>query len=266
MYHSVTFGDKNTWDDWKLVAAERPFVAPPVPKTNMVDIPGASSQLDFSEELTGYPTYENRQGSIEFTITDQYLSHQEMKWRKKYEEIMTYIAGRHLHMILEDDRDFYYEGRFSVEEYVPGSSSSDSYSKITITYDVGPYKWAVLDSLDTGWLWDPFSFVDGVIIYSFVKDLPVNTTLKTLELPKEIIGTAPFCPEFIVTNNGGSMELTIINSELGINVTKTLSSGTWTFYDVIFWSNALNNSKTILKYRTTSGTGTLSLRYRKGGL
>ena len=83
MYHSVTFGDKNTWDDWKLVAAERPFVAPPTPKTNMVDIPGASSELDFSEELTGYPTYENRTGSIEFTITDQYLSYQEMIWKRK---------------------------------------------------------------------------------------------------------------------------------------------------------------------------------------
>lgn len=266
MYHSVTFGDKNTWDDWKLVAAERPFIAPPTPKTNMVDIPGASSQLDFSEELTGYPTYGNRTGSIEFTITDQYDSYQEMRWKRKYSEIMTYISGRHLQMVLEDDPDYYYEGRFSVESYKPGSSASESYSKITINYDVGPYKWTIRDSINTGWLWDPFSFIDGVITSSIVKDLPVDTTLKTLELPKEIIGTAPFCPEFIATTNGGNMVVTITNSDLRINVEKTLSDGVHKFYDIIFWANAINNSKTILKYKMTSGTGTLSLRYRKGGL
>ena len=268
MYHSVTFGDKNTWDDWKLVAAERPFVAPPVPKTNMVDIPGASSQLDFSEELTGYPTFENRTGSLEFIITDQYDSYQEKRWQDTYSKIMAYISGRRLKMILEDDPNYFYEGRFYVEEFTPGASADDSFSRITINYDVGPYKWTVEDSLDANWLWDPFSFVDGVITSSAVKDLPIDSTLKTLELPKELIGVAPFCPEFIVTTSGGTnVILQIINQELRINTEKTVQAGTWTFYDVIFWADVITNSKTILKYRMASGgTGTLSLRYRKGGL
>lgn len=268
MYHSVSFGDKNTWTDWALVSEQRPFIAPPVPKTNFVDIPGASSKLDFSEELTGYPTYENRTGSLEFIITDQYLSNQNMRWQTKYSEIMNYISGRRLKMILEDDRNYYYEGRFYVETYTPGSSVSDSFSKIAINYDVGPYKWAVDDSLNSDWLWDPFSFVDGVITSKVVKDIPMTTAEKTLELPNELIGTAPFCPEFIVTtsNKAYYVLLTIINDELNINVQKNIQAGTYTFYDVIFWSNVLNKSKTILKYKTLAGTGTLSLRYRKGGL
>lgn len=267
MYHSVTFGEKNTWDDWALVAKKRPFIAPPTPKTNFIEIPGSSTKLDFSEAITGYPTYENRTGSIEFMITDQYISNQTQRWRAKYSEIMTYISGRHLKMILEDDPNYFYEGRFYVESYKPGSTPTDSFSTISINYDVGPYKWSVLDSLDDNWLWDPFSFVDGVILSKIVNKLPVNTAWKSITLPKELIGTAPFCPEFIVTmSNGTNMNLRVVNSELGIDQTETVQRGTWTLYDMIFYANALNNSKTILYYKTESGTGTLSLRYRMGGL
>lgn len=268
MYHSVTFGDKNTWDDWGLVSEERPFIAPPTPKTNYVEIPGASSELDFSEELTGYPTFNNRTGSLDFIITDQYISEQTQRWRHKYSEIMSYISGRRLKMILEDDPDYFYEGRFYVENYTPGSSVSESFSKITINYNLGPYRWTLKDSLDTNWLWDPFSFVDGVILSKAVKDIPMNLSEQTLELPKELIGLAPFCPEFIITTSqpGNYTMLTIINEELNINVSKNFPAGTYTWYDVVFWANIINNSKTILKYRTMAGTGTLSLRYRKGGL
>ena len=33
--------------------------------------------------------------------------------------------------------------------------SEKDWSRITIDYDVGPYKWSVLSSTDD-WLWDPF--------------------------------------------------------------------------------------------------------------
>ena len=28
-YHSVVFGEKNTWDDWHLVPSSRPVINPP---------------------------------------------------------------------------------------------------------------------------------------------------------------------------------------------------------------------------------------------
>ncbi len=40
MYHSITIGNKNTWDDWHLIPATRPLFNPPTVKTNMVNIPG----------------------------------------------------------------------------------------------------------------------------------------------------------------------------------------------------------------------------------
>ena len=72
-YHSVNFGDKNTWDDWKLVPSNRPVIDPPTQKTNYIDIPGADGSLDISTALTGYPVYNDRVGSIEFIVMNDYI-------------------------------------------------------------------------------------------------------------------------------------------------------------------------------------------------
>jgi hypothetical protein len=260
---------KNTWSDWGLVAKERPFIAPPTPKTNFIDIPGASSKLDFSDALTKYPTYENRTGSIEFTITRQYLSGQEQNWQYIYTEIMTYISGRHLIMVLEDDPNFFYEGRFYVESYKPGASAADSFSTITINYDVGPYKWTLKDSLDDDWLWGPFSFVDGVILSSKVKDIRVTTSWQSLTLDTEELGVAPFCPEFVVTSqiSGNFVNLEIVSNSLDYTIDESVPVGTTRLYDCILWSNVyIPNGTTVLRYKTNSSTAFLSLKYRRGGL
>ena len=57
MYHSITIGDKNTWDDWHLIPTTRPLFAPPGVKKNIVSIPGGDGSLDLTEALTGRPTY-----------------------------------------------------------------------------------------------------------------------------------------------------------------------------------------------------------------
>ena len=60
MYHSITFGDKNTWDDWHLIPSKRPSFNPPNVKSQYVDIPGGNGVLDLTESLTGYPLYNTR--------------------------------------------------------------------------------------------------------------------------------------------------------------------------------------------------------------
>lgn len=86
MYHSITIGDKNTWDDWHLVPLSRPFFAPPIPKTNFVDIPGGDGSIDLSTALSGRTVYENRTGTIEFMIVNGYK-----EWFILYSEIMNYL-------------------------------------------------------------------------------------------------------------------------------------------------------------------------------
>jgi hypothetical protein len=46
--------------------------------------------------------------------------------------------------ILQDDDQFFYYGKFSIDEYKP----ENPWGEITIKYRVNPYKWSILDSND----------------------------------------------------------------------------------------------------------------------
>lgn len=135
MYHSITFYTGtiklNTYDDWHLVPETRPLVTPPTQKTKYLDIPGANGNIDLSDSLTGYPVFNNREGEWSFYVLNDFG-----EWQNRFSSIMTSIQGRRLKVILEDDPNYYYEGRFRVSEW----SSEQSWSKIRISYTVAPYK------------------------------------------------------------------------------------------------------------------------------
>lgn len=112
MYHSITIGDKNTWDDWHLIPTSRPLFNPPTVKSNLVEIPGGDGTLDLTTALTGRPTYNNRTGSWTFIVQNGFKD-----WSALYSEIMVYLHGQKFKAILEDDPAYYYEGRFSVNQW-----------------------------------------------------------------------------------------------------------------------------------------------------
>ena len=75
MYHSITVGDKNTWDDWKMIPSSQPVVAPPVEKVVSVDVPERDGTTYLSNSLTGYPVFKSREGTWEFYLdTDAKVS------------------------------------------------------------------------------------------------------------------------------------------------------------------------------------------------
>ena len=169
MYHSITFGDKNTFDDWHLIPTSRPVVAPPPLRSQTVDIPGGFGSLDLSEALTGYPLYDNRTGSIEFAVLNDKWS----DWSLAYQTILNYLHGRRMKMILEDDPSYYYMGRFTVDSWTSG----ENYSTITINYDLYPYK-KQLVSTSEQWVWNSFDFEYGYIAEYF--NLTVDGSLSVL--------------------------------------------------------------------------------------
>lgn len=137
MYHSITIGEKNTWEDWHLIPSSRPLFVQPSPKTTYVDLPGADSGIDLSESLTGYPVYDYREGSNSFyVIHDEWLK-EGKNWAECYTEILEYIHGRTFHAVLEDDPNYYYIGRFSIDSW----TSNKDYSTIGIHYKLQPYKY-----------------------------------------------------------------------------------------------------------------------------
>jgi hypothetical protein len=279
MYHSISFGEKNTWDDWRLVPSSRPVFNPPAQKVKTLDIPGGDGLIDLSTTLTGYPVYQNRTGSIEFIVMNDFKP-----WQKAYSDIMDYLHGQTMRAVLEDDPDYFYEGRFTVDSW----KSEKDWSKIVIDYSVGPYKWSVLSSAN--WSDDQFDLQNGSTVYDALydkswsgvldssgnqiqsyqhvgakvfKDIGVTTFEKQIGLDASFMGRAPVCPNFIVTSTAHrGVHIRFVNPILGIDETKLLPDGTTQVPEFTFFGN---RGATIYLW-CDSGRGTVTIDFRQGRL
>lgn len=241
MYHSVYFGDKNTWDDWHLVANSRPVLLPPTVKTNYIDIPGSDGHVDLTTSLTGEPTYNTRTGSITFYVMNGYH-----EWYHIYSEIMNYLHGQEMKIILEDDPWFYYTGRFSVNTW----QSNKDRSTIVINYDISPYKY-VIQSSSEDWLWDPFDFEVGIIReYSNIR-IDGTVTMDIYGGRKTII------PSFITKLDNASSPIMMTWSKISGN-NFVLENGTIKLPDI-----KIKDEVTQLTFK---GKGIVSIDYRGGSL
>ena len=224
-FHSVTIGNKNTWDDWHLVPSSRPTFNPPSAKTHFVDIPGGDGIIDLTDSVSGRVTYGARTGSWEFIVINsgqvEYNATYD-EWYERYTKIMEYLQGYNYRAILDDDPGYYYKGRFTIDEW----NSSPGNSTITIKYTVDPYKRQLYTGGDD-WLWDPFNFETGVI--KSYKNFPVNGTARVVYISTgDVSGpTIIQCsaPGMSVTYQGtsyslnrGTNELYAISFEQGENV------------------------------------------------
>lgn len=248
MYHSITFTDisdpsikANTWDDWHLIPASRPVVKPPEVNTKFIDIPGLNGSFDASELLTGYPTYKNRTGSWEFYVANDFWN-----WEVAYSTIMSFLHGLKYKCTLEDDPSYYYEGRFSVNDWV----SEKTNSKITINYTLYPYKKTVYSS-DDDWLWDPFNFE-----MDYIMTLPTITLGQTIMgFDIEYIYDEPVSPFFIFTGTDCVISFQH-ESELTQVTHHVTTSGTYKFPDVVM----RKGTNTVY----LNGNGSVSISYRGG--
>ncbi len=187
MYHSITFGDKNTWDDWHLIPSSRPVFNPPAPKTKFIDIPGADWHLDLSSSLTGDIAYNGRTGTMEFIVDNGHA-----EWHHLYSTIMEYLHGQELRAVLEDDPTHYYEGRFWVDSW----KSLPQNSRIVIEYNVAPYRYEITTSLED-WYWDDFNFETGVV--REYADIRVDGS-RVFTIPGDRLWVTP---SFIVNSDNG---------------------------------------------------------------
>ena len=135
--HSVIFEvdnvQKNTYDDWLFVPSERPVIVPPEVKTNFIDLPGANGFIDLTEAIPGSVVYGQRESSIDFMIETTTVRN---TWSDLYSAVLNFLHGKSGKLILEDDPNWFYEGRFTVEPW----KSEESWSTITINYVLEPFK------------------------------------------------------------------------------------------------------------------------------
>lgn len=137
MYHSITFGDKNTWEDWGLAPSSRPVFNPAVPSLdNITDSTIGNGVVWGNDLITSVQTLGDREGEIEFYIVNQNRS-----WIGIYTDVLNYLHGKRTKAVLEDDPLYFYEGRFFVKKYKPNKD----YSTITISYKLDAYKYLISD-------------------------------------------------------------------------------------------------------------------------
>lgn len=251
MYHSVYFGEKNTWDDWHLVPTTRPVVQPPKVKERRVSVPGRIGALDLTDTITGSPRYKNREGSMSFYILHEYENSYDLISR-----ITAYLNGKFLTMVLEDDPGFFYRGYFWVEE----TSPDESHSQLTISYNVEPFKWSIYNFDDNQWMWNPFNFETDSIKQSMT-DISLNQGENTIKLSiaqtGQIQETYPELLLHTTSGNGATCMLSVKNPDktVMIKLTEGINKITHTFH-----------GGTTLAITLMQGTGTMSLKFRKGML
>ncbi len=233
MYHSITFGDKNTWDDWHLIPEKRPLFNPPPVKTSIIEIPGSDGLLDLTTALSGRPLYGNRTGSWDFVVEPGFKD-----WTLLYSEIMSHLHGQKMTAVLEDDPSYYYEGRFSVNKW----DSDRDWSRITIDYSVGPFKNYAIGS--DRWEWDTFNFETGII--RNYKNLVVAGNL-SVTIVGEFIDTIP-----AITCSAAGMKVTYLGN------TYNLNRGVNVLRDIVF-----NSGENILQF---TGNGKVTIQAIGGRL
>ena len=53
MKKGMTIGEKHTYWDFDMITKSPAVISPPIPKTNIIDIPGSDNVIDLTESLTG---------------------------------------------------------------------------------------------------------------------------------------------------------------------------------------------------------------------
>lgn len=178
MSKGIKIGDKHTFDDWGL-SLMKIEISEPETITHIIEIPGRRTALDLTEAVYGETTYRTRMLKFSFIIDRNNFT----GWASLDSIIKNYCHGKRMRVILDTDPGWYWIGRVSV------SSSKEMLwlTNFEITVDAEPYKYALESPLED-WLWDSFSFVDGVI--RNYKDITIPNT-KTITIIGSPIPVTP---------------------------------------------------------------------------
>lgn len=228
---TVTFGIKNSYDDFGLILTDK-NIGFPEPKLEEVDVIGADGVIDLSEVLNDDIKYKTRKLQFTFTVLkgNKY-------WASTVADVANYLHGKKLRIQMDFDPAYYYIGRCKINSF----KTSKRLCTITIDAECEPYR---LDINGNGekWLWDTFSFQNGFIR---VNAVTVNGSLQVnLQNQRKIVSPTFTCSTAMtVTFDGVTYNLPKGKTQvLGIR----LQYGT--------------------NYVTFKGNGTVKIEYQGGAL
>ena len=231
--NGVTFGTKHSYNDFGLILSSKD-IGLPEPKTEKVSVIGRNGDIDLSEALGDDVKFENRKLVFNFTVPDAHIY-----WTKALSELSNYLHGQKMQIILDGDQTFYYYGRCKINQF----KSDKALATIVVECDVEPYKTEVNGTYEP-WLWNPFSFVDGII---HVTEVTVNSSL-TVNLinRRKIVSPTFICSKAMTVTFEGK--------------TYNMTAGENRMYDI-----RLQEGDNNVTFRCT-GTATVKIRYKGGSL
>lgn len=228
---TVTFGTKNSYDDFGLILTDKD-IGFPEPKLEEVDVIGADGVIDLSEVLNDDIKYKTRKLQFTFTVLkgNKY-------WASTVADVANYLHGKKLRIQMDFDPAYYYTGRCKINSF----KTSKRLCTITIDAECEPYR---LDINGNGekWLWDTFSFQNGFIR---VNAVTVNGSLHVnLQNQRKIVSPTFTC----------STAMTVIFDGVTYNLPKgkTQVLGIRLQYGT--------------NYVTFKGNGTVKIEYQGGAL
>lgn len=134
--NGISFDGLHSYDDFGMwIAKERPDWGSPLPKTNIVDVPGMDGVLDMTDVNAGGVKYSNRIITLTFAAMVPWSAQEAFKAK-----LMNALHGKVINRIIADeDPDWFYTGRATVEF----RDISSWRLKIIVTVDAFPYALAV---------------------------------------------------------------------------------------------------------------------------
>lgn len=124
----------NTWHDWRCTLTAKE-IQDAEPKTNYVNIDGASGSIDFSEALTGEPVYSDRVVTASFMCSEGTHAEREALLRS----IRSALHGRKIQIIEPDDPAHYFLGRVKIT----AAKNYLAYAEFTVEATCEPWRYAL---------------------------------------------------------------------------------------------------------------------------
>lgn len=180
----------HSYSHYGLLPVSIKIDAPEV-NTSGIYVPGMDGKIDTTDSLDGVVHYKNRKAEFKFKMLDA-----QGRWQSTYHELLGDLHGQKRNIILDDDDNGYYVGRFSVDKPQTKKIGTTEVAYFTVKGDCKPYQY---DFFNTGhpWLWAPFRFtrdcirrdytavtvygggqLDKVILSS---DMPVTPTIRIVD-------------------------------------------------------------------------------------
>ena len=228
----------HTLNDWAFALGNNNYISEPEMETNYINVPYRNGLIDASTALTGRPIFKKRQ--LSFALGGE---RPRMGWDTVISQIRNAIHGRICRLTLDNDPNYYWRGRVYVENF----DRSRGLGTFNLNVPVAePYKISNYTSSDP-WLWNPFSFVNGIITYQDA--WTINTSL-IVTIPA---GYMPTVPTFVVSEKVGTLTMTCGG------ITYTLASGSNSFPEIMVGGDDAVEM-------TFSGSAKVQIVYRSGSL